>query len=184
MSRTPRLTPVALCLGANLGDRAASLDAARRELEERGALAIARRSPVVETEPVGPPQPLFLNQVVLGRTKLLAPELLAELKGIEERLGRRPGPRWGMREIDIDILAYGRERIVTPELTIPHPEIPRRAFVLVPWSMIDPDFLVPGLGATVAELLERLEGWRGQGDGGPRRGREEACGDEGSRKPA
>jgi 2-amino-4-hydroxy-6-hydroxymethyldihydropteridine diphosphokinase len=115
-------------------------------------------SPFYRTAPFGPvPQPDFVNAVA-GLLTTLEPEALhAGLRGLEQRLGRRPPrERWGPREIDLDLLVHGPSRRDTPELTVPHPGIPQRDFVLYPLRDIAPDLLVPGLGA-VRELAARVE---------------------------
>jgi 2-amino-4-hydroxy-6-hydroxymethyldihydropteridine diphosphokinase len=145
------MTAVYLALGSNLGDRLANLRAAVAELEERG-IAVTARSAVWETPPVPADQPPFLNAALAAETSLEPNALLRELKAIEHALGRRPGPRWGPRPIDIDILFLGGERIETPELTVPHPRIAERAFVLAPLSDIVRGPL-PVLGRSPVELL-------------------------------
>jgi 2-amino-4-hydroxy-6-hydroxymethyldihydropteridine diphosphokinase len=108
-------------------------------------------------------QPDFCNAVAGILTELDAPALHATLRAIELRMGREPSrERWGPRVIDLDLLAYGEERRADPELTLPHPGIAERHFVLQPWREIAPDFMVPGLGR-VAALAAQLpiEGlWR------------------------
>jgi 2-amino-4-hydroxy-6-hydroxymethyldihydropteridine diphosphokinase len=146
------MTVVYLALGSNLGDRLANLRAAVAGLEERG-IAVTARSSVWETPPVPADQPSYLNAVVAAETALDPPSLLRELKAIEHALGRRPGPHWGPRPIDIDILFYGDERIETPELTVPHPRIAGRAFVLAPLADITRGAL-PCLGESALDLLE------------------------------
>lgn len=147
------MTRVYLALGSNLGDRLANLRAAVAYLEER-AIAVTARSSVWETPPVPAGQPPFLNAAVAAETALDPPSLLREIKAIERALGRRPGPHWGPRPIDIDILFHGDERIETPELTVPHPSIAGRAFVLAPLSDITRDTL-PVLGLSAIDLLLR-----------------------------
>ena len=147
------MTRVYLALGSNLGDRLANLRAAVAALEERG-IAVTARSSVWETPPIPAGQPPFLNAAIAAETALDAPSLLRELKAIEHALGRRPGPHWGPRPIDIDILFYGDDHIETPELTVPHPRIAERAFVLVPLSDITSGAL-PVLGRSALDLLER-----------------------------
>ncbi|HYM51356.1 MAG TPA: 2-amino-4-hydroxy-6-hydroxymethyldihydropteridine diphosphokinase [Candidatus Limnocylindrales bacterium] len=118
-----------LALGTNLGDRDRQLADARRALRQSG-VAIVRQSTVQETEPVGVlDQPRFLNQVLAVETSLEPRPLLETLKRLERELGRTPGPRWGPREIDIDILRYDDRAIDEPGLRIPHPELPNRPFL-------------------------------------------------------
>lgn len=147
------MTVVYLALGSNLGDRLANLRAAVAALEERG-IAVTARSSVWETPPVPAGQPPYLNAVVATETDLDPQSLLRELKAIEGALGRRPGPHWGPRPIDLDILFFGDERIETDALTVPHPRIAERAFVLAPLSDIVRGPL-PTLGVSTLELLER-----------------------------
>jgi 2-amino-4-hydroxy-6-hydroxymethyldihydropteridine diphosphokinase len=117
---------------------------------------VVRRSPVYETDPVGPQQPDFLNAVVELETGLEPRELLAEFQRIERSVGRTPGERWGPREIDIDLLLYGDVRIDEQDLRVPHVGLIQRAFVLVPLADIAPAAEVPGIGS-VASLLERVD---------------------------
>ncbi len=153
-----KAAPVVLALGSNLADRRAQLARARAKLQEDGVVNIVKESPVVETPPLGPPQPHYLNQVLLGESEYPPLELLAATQRIERELGRTPAPRWHARSIDIDLLDYDHRCFRFPQLTLPHPGIARREFVLLPWSFIDADFVVPGLGESVAELLAALSG--------------------------
>ncbi len=147
---------VYLGLGANLGDREANLCAARERLEASGVL-IERCSSLYETEPWGvADQPRFLNAVCQGRTRLEPLALLAVVKRIERELGRELTVRYGPRPVDIDILLYGARLIATPELTVPHPHLRERAFVLVPLAEVAPTLRLPGDGHTVRELLAAL----------------------------
>jgi 2-amino-4-hydroxy-6-hydroxymethyldihydropteridine diphosphokinase len=147
---------VYLALGTNLGDREANLREARRRLEA-GGVRLERCSSIYETEPWGVlDQPRFLNAVCRGRTELSPERLLALAKRIEGALGRVPTVRYGPRAIDIDILLYDRVACASRELTIPHPRLAERAFVLVPLAEIAPDLVVPGLERTVRELLQAL----------------------------
>jgi 2-amino-4-hydroxy-6-hydroxymethyldihydropteridine diphosphokinase len=125
-----RATVAYLGLGSNLGRRARNLSAARRRLRQRGA-RVLRQSRVIETEPWGDrDQPRFLNQVIEVEWKGEARELLNAIKEVEREGGRKPTRRWGPRVIDVDILLFGDERISEPDLTVPHPGIPERDFVL------------------------------------------------------
>jgi 2-amino-4-hydroxy-6-hydroxymethyldihydropteridine diphosphokinase len=136
-------------LGSNLGDRRAMIAGALEQLRPR------RVSAVVETDPVGrTDQPRFLNAVAEIETDLDAPALLDRLLEIEAALGRVRRERWGPRTIDLDLLLYGGVQLTSDRLTVPHPELPRRRFVLEGLAELCPDRNVPGLGRTVRELLE------------------------------
>jgi 2-amino-4-hydroxy-6-hydroxymethyldihydropteridine diphosphokinase len=152
---TPRST-VVLALGSNLGDRLASLQAAVDALGAGPGLDEIEVSPVYETAPVGgPPQPDYLNAVLVGATSLPPRAVLDRSRAAEAALGRVRGPRWGPRTIDVDVIAYGNEISGDPELTLPHPRAHERAFVLAPWHDVDPDAVIPGRGR-VADLLAAL----------------------------
>ena len=147
---------VYLALGSNLGDRLANLEAALAALPP--AVKGLQRSPVYETPPWGiTDQPAFLNMVIRGKTRLPPLQLLSQLKSLEFRLGRLPSVRYGPRLIDIDILFYNGLVLNTPELTIPHPHLHERAFVLVPMADLAADFIHPVLGKPVHELLAGIE---------------------------
>jgi len=149
------LPPVFLGLGSNLGDRAASLARAQERLHARGFRTTARSS-LYLTEPVGGPhQGWYLNAVLQGETTLGPEELLAASLEVEGELGRVRGERFGPRTIDIDLLLYGTERREGPGLTLPHPRLHERLFVLAPLAEIAPTVLHPVLGLTAAELLRR-----------------------------
>jgi 2-amino-4-hydroxy-6-hydroxymethyldihydropteridine diphosphokinase len=148
---------VVLSLGSNLGDREGSLRAALEALS--GELDIAAVSSLYETDPIGvTDQPAFLNLAVAGRTSKSPEDLLVAVKRIEAAVGRRPTFRWGPRVVDIDIVLYGDEIVRTPALTIPHKELARRAFVLVPMAEIVPNRVHPESGKTVARLLAEVPG--------------------------
>jgi len=133
------LTLVYLGLGSNLGDREAHLEAARRELE-RQSVHILRATEVMETEPFGvTEQPRFLNQVLEAEWAGGARALLEACKEVERALGRAETYRWGPREIDVDILLHGNEKVDEPGLQIPHPGLRERDFVRRPLLQLRPD---------------------------------------------
>ncbi len=149
--------PVILAIGSNLGHRQQILQGAVDAIAGIGGLRVAAVSPLYETAPVGgPPQPDYLNAVLLAHTTLPSRDLLDRLHAIEAEFDRVRLVRWGARTLDIDIIAAGDERSDDPELTLPHPRAAERAFVLAPWSDIDPDAVLPGLGP-VAALLEETD---------------------------
>jgi len=145
-----------LALGSNLGNRAGFLAAARDRLAAAG-VRILRSSEVRETAPIGVrDQPDFLNQVLEVETNLDPDALLDVCQGLERALGRTPAARWGPREIDVDILLYEDRRLGTDRLTIPHPGIGQRRFLLALLSELEPDLRPPGAGWTVSERLRQL----------------------------
>jgi 2-amino-4-hydroxy-6-hydroxymethyldihydropteridine diphosphokinase len=150
------MTLVHIALGSNLGDRMANLEAAIAALAND--VDVLERSPVYETDPKYiTDQRRFLNMVLSAETDLDALSLLASLKGIERHLGRTSGERYGPRPIDLDIIFFGGDVIDLPELTVPHPRLAERAFVLRPLVDIAPVKIHPGTGISVAEMLGALD---------------------------
>lgn len=143
-------------LGSNLGERHRFLNAAAEELRRLPDTKVVWYSSVYETDPYGvKDQPRFLNAVGEIETSLLPPELLKELKRIEQSAGRKERERWGPREIDLDILLYDGLVFSDETVTVPHPELERRKFVLLPLREIAPDRVHPVSGMTVEELARR-----------------------------
>ena len=158
--------PAYIGVGSNLDDPPAQVQRAFGKLAELPATRLILTSPIYRTSPFGPvDQPDFANAVAGLLTQLAPRELLAGLQAIEAAQGRpKERQRWGPRIIDLDVLVYGRERLQDPELTLPHPGIVERNFVLYPLADIAPDLDIPGLGR-VTELKDRVTpaGPRSQG---------------------
>jgi 2-amino-4-hydroxy-6-hydroxymethyldihydropteridine diphosphokinase len=145
-------------LGSNLGDREAFLRQAVELLRAEPEIDVTAVSSVRETDPVGlVDQPRFLNAVARVETDLAPRKLLDRMLAAERALGRRrDGPRFGPRTIDLDLLLYGDEEIEEPGLTVPHPRLAERRFVLEPLHELDPGLVVPGRGR-VSDLLSALQ---------------------------
>ncbi len=148
------MTRIWLGLGANLGDRRANIDRAVDRLGDR--IRVARRSDSIDTQPVDAGGPDYLNCVAEGDTDLEPLELLEFTKGIEREMGRTGKGTNAPRSIDIDILFYGDLILRTTDLTIPHPRLHERAFVLDPLSSLEPGLLNPVCGRSVLALAEAL----------------------------
>jgi 2-amino-4-hydroxy-6-hydroxymethyldihydropteridine diphosphokinase len=148
-----------VALGSNLGDRAATLDAAIRDLLAAPAVEKVEASAWQLTLPVGASgkQPEFLNGVALVETSLAALDLFALLRQIETRHGRQSGKRWGNRALDLDLLLCGAAIIESPALTVPHPRMSFRRFVLEPAGEIAGPMIHPTIGWTLERLLDQLD---------------------------
>jgi len=149
-----------VALGSNLGERRANLDAAVERLAAAPEVRVLARSSWRETAPVGGPpgQPDYLNGVVEVETSLAPRELLSRIKEIEQELGRVRAERWGPRAIDCDLVLYGGAVVDEPGLTVPHPRMRERRFVLSPLAEVAPEARDPVTGLTAGELLARLDG--------------------------
>lgn len=155
----PPATTALVGLGANLGERAATLARAVELLDQAEGVRVLRHSRWIETRPVGGPagQPPFLNGAAVVETRLPPLELLAVLRDVERRLGRQRHERWGARTIDLDLLVMGEESRHSKPLELPHPRLPFRRFALLPAADIAAQMRVPTVGKTIGELLARLD---------------------------
>lgn len=151
------MTRACVGLGSNLENPARQVRTALEKLRATPGIEIVAISGFYRSAPLGPAgQDDYCNAVCSISTSLSAQELLRKLQAIETAMARaRGGPRWGPRVIDLDLLLYGDAIIATPELTVPHPEMHRRNFVLAPLAEIAPDVVIPGHGMA-ADLAERI----------------------------
>lgn len=145
-----------IALGSNLNDPVKQVQNALQRISNIPKTQVVAASRLHETVPLGPQdQPNYINQVIAVETELTAHALLHELLSIEMSMGRVRGVRWGARIIDCDILLYGNEMIATNALTVPHPEMTKRAFVLLPLWEIAPNLVLP-TGEMVQSLVNML----------------------------
>lgn len=156
-----------LALGSNLGERAGTLAEAVADLVEHPLVRLCDVSPVVQTQAVGGPedQPPFLNMVMDIETELRPEELLAHCHAVEAKHHRERIIRWGPRTLDVDIIVYADLQQDDPELTLPHPRAAERAFVVVPWLLMNPQATLSGRSvrelAGVAPDLHGVEDFDG-----------------------
>ncbi len=163
-------TKAVLALGSNLGERNDTLSGAVADLVDPPEVRLLAVSPIVQTKAVGGPsgQPDFLNMVVTVETSLSPKELLQHCQAVEHKHHRVREVRWGPRTLDVDIIVYGNVTSDDPELTLPHPRAATRAFVLYPWSLIEPAATLNG--ERISDLAARagdyhdLEPFDGFGD--------------------
>ncbi len=143
-----RWRPAYIGIGSNLDGPARQVEAAINLVDELEDTRVVLTSSLYRSAPLGGiEQPEFVNAVAAILTRLEPAALLAALKNIERGRGREPGGgRWGPRVIDLDLLVYSRQTLATPELTLPHPGIAERNFVLLPLGEIAPNLVIPGLG--------------------------------------
>jgi 2-amino-4-hydroxy-6-hydroxymethyldihydropteridine diphosphokinase len=151
------MTRAFISLGSNVGQKKENIMSAVTELRRTPGVRVERLSSLYETDPVGrTDQPRFLNAVVEIESDLAAEPLLKRLLEIEAALGRVRAERWGPRTIDLDLLLFGQERFSSPALTVPHPRMAERRFVLEPLAELEPDLVLPGDDRTVRERLGLL----------------------------
>jgi 2-amino-4-hydroxy-6-hydroxymethyldihydropteridine diphosphokinase len=147
-----------LGLGANVGDPRRQLAEALKRLNAAEEVEVTRVSTFYRNPPLGPkPQPWYVNAAARVRTRLGPEELLRLLQQVETAMGRLRRERWGPRRLDLDLLLYNGEVIFAPNLVVPHPEMHRRAFVLVPLAEIAPQAWHPVMGKSAGDLLSELD---------------------------
>ena len=147
---------VAIALGGNLGDSQRILSEAISAIDCVPSIEVVARSPFYRTAPVGPPQPDYINACITAETSLSPIALLHQLLSIENQFGRVRKERWGARSLDLDLLFYGDRVIDVLGLTVPHPRLHKRPFVLVPLADIAPDWPHPVFQQTTKQLLSQL----------------------------
>lgn len=146
-----------ISLGSNIGDRSNFLKKALKKLSSSYPIKLVNVSSIYETDPVGyTDQDLFLNMVVQLDTELSPFELLKACLETEKNLGRKRETHWGPRTIDLDILLYNEENIITERLTIPHPRMFERSFVIIPLLEISPEAIIPSLNKSLREVADEL----------------------------
>jgi 2-amino-4-hydroxy-6-hydroxymethyldihydropteridine diphosphokinase len=143
-----------VAVGSNLGDRWARLAQAARALRAAPGVAVVRASRVWDAAPIGPPQPRYLNAVLELETTRTPRSLLGLLREVERAAGRTRDVHWGARTLDLDLLLHGDLVVREPGLTVPHPGMAGRRFVLAPLAELRPEIPVPGADASVGRLLE------------------------------
>ncbi len=150
------LSFAAIALGGNLGDSQRILSEAIAVLDQIQSIEVSARSHFYRTAPVGPPQPDYLNACILVKTGLTPVALLHQLLSVENQFGRVRQVRWGARSLDLDLLFYGDRILDILGLTVPHPRLHERPFVLVPLMDIAPNWQHPILNQTTEQLLAQL----------------------------
>lgn len=157
-TEAPRSLPfdAVLGLGSNIGDRVGNIEDAIARLTADGVVKLVARSRYYRTAPWGvTDQDWFVNACIAVQADVSARELLARCQAVENGMARVRTQRWGPRNIDVDILTFRDQKIVEPDLVVPHPRIAERAFVLVPLKDVAPDVRIDG--ASIDEMLSRLD---------------------------
>lgn len=147
----------AIALGSNLGDSQHILEDALKKLAQTPGITLQACSSWYQTEPVGPPQPDYLNGCALLEVQLTPQKLLETLLAVEAEFGRVRQERNGPRTLDLDLLLFDNLILDTPTLKLPHPRMHERAFVLVPLAEIAPDWVEPVSGKAIAQLVQRVD---------------------------
>jgi 2-amino-4-hydroxy-6-hydroxymethyldihydropteridine diphosphokinase len=146
-------------IGSNLGDRRANTGEAIEKVAQLPGTRVVRASSLYESEPLGDAKTWFVNSVIEIESELTAEALLKKLQAIEEAMGRKrvKGKRWGSRIIDLDILLFDQDVIDKRNLKIPHPELHKRRFVLLPLAELAPQVIHPQLGQSISTLLATVK---------------------------
>ena len=147
----------AVALGSNLGESRTSLEKAVQVLAEVPGITLEAQSRWYQTPAVGPPQPDYLNGCLRFRSQHPPETMLKILLDIERQFGRVRSQRWGPRTLDLDLLLYDQVVLETPTLTLPHPRLHQRAFVLVPLATILPDWIHPIYQRSIAQLVQTVD---------------------------
>lgn len=150
-------TACAIALGSNLGNSEQTIEDALIRLELTNGMRLGMRSQLYKTAPVGPPQPDYINACAILHTILPPEQVLQVLLTTEASFGRLRREQWGPRTLDLDLLLYGKQVVDTPRLTLPHPRMHERAFVLVPLAEIAVDWSHPIKQQTVGDLLRQVD---------------------------
>lgn len=151
-----RVVQAAIALGGNLGNTRQILSQAVQTVDSLAGINVLAKSHLYRTAPIGPPQPDYINACILASTALTPRALLEHLLSIENQFGRVRKERWGARSLDLDLIFYGDQIIDMPKLTVPHPRLHERAFVLVPLADISPNWSHPVFEKTTTQLLDEL----------------------------
>ncbi|WP_293347628.1 MULTISPECIES: 2-amino-4-hydroxy-6-hydroxymethyldihydropteridine diphosphokinase [unclassified Microcoleus] len=150
-------TKCAIALGSNLGDSLATLKSAIATLNNTPGIAVKSHSSWYQTAPVGPPQPDYINACAILEVTLQPQQLLATLLEVEIKFNRIRREKWGPRTLDLDLLLYDDLILETPTLTLPHPRMTQRAFVLVPLVEIAPDWVHPVTKSAIDQILKTAD---------------------------